>query len=225
MAAGTTCVGYDLSDVQFVDDDAEEARTTGKMPDVVVVRKLYGGLTNTNPKRVFQLQRLDVDVVVEDDAFAYRDKRVRRDQEVEMMDEEDFLRELESDKEMRSHINLFKSKVRFEDKHVETGQNAVDTCIGETEEEDIENEDDQKVTLDELLDGLVLDGGPDMKNSGINEERYWDGFGNSNYAEGEKASKDGISYAGRYEVRHFKEKQPATPVDGNIFGKEFLDKK
>ena len=55
---------YDLTEAQLVDDEAEELRTSGKLPDFVFVRKLYGGVANAEAdaakKRMFRLQRLDV---------------------------------------------------------------------------------------------------------------------------------------------------------------------
>merc|ERR1711966_615722 len=44
MNSGDVCLGYDLSECQVVDNDAEEARSRGKFPSVVFVRKLYGGV-------------------------------------------------------------------------------------------------------------------------------------------------------------------------------------
>ena len=89
MRSGDVCEGYDLKDLQFVDDDAEEARASGKLPDVVVVRKLYGGVATNEAeaakKRIFQLQRLDVDV-----AESMKSRSAKKDQEMEDMDEVSF---------------------------------------------------------------------------------------------------------------------------------------
>ena len=67
MKSGDVAVGYDLRDVQFVEEEAEVARTGGKLPDVVVLRKLYGGVAsgevNATDMRIFKLNRLDVKVV------------------------------------------------------------------------------------------------------------------------------------------------------------------
>ena len=46
MKAGDVCLGYDLTDTQLVEDEAEEMRADGKLPDVIIVRKLYGGVAS-----------------------------------------------------------------------------------------------------------------------------------------------------------------------------------
>lgn len=214
MKAGDIAVGYDLTDVQFVDDDAEEARAAGKMPDVVMLRKLYGGVatneTDAAKQRVFQLQRLDVEAVE-----ATKPRRAKKDKEDDDMDEEDFLREVEADKEMRLNMNLYKSKVAM--KKIEDNHNKSVA--------DEEDDDDQQVKLDELLDGLVLDDGPDKEMGDVefNEDLEWGGLDQQGMVEeGEKAAKDGIKYAGREEAHNIKDKDAAMPVQS--FGKEFMDK-
>jgi len=151
MKSGDVAVGYDLTDVQFVDDDAEEARAAGKFPDVVMLRKLYGGVATNEAdaakQRVFKLQRLEADKVE-----ATKAKKAKKDEEDDNMDEEDFLREVEADAEMRGNMNLYKTEVAMK---METEKDNESTA---------DDDDDQKVRLDELLDGLVLDDGPDKKN-------------------------------------------------------------
>ena len=215
MKSGDVVTGYDLTDVQFVDDDAEEARAAGKLPNVVLLRKLYGGVaTNESDaakQRPFRLQRLDADAIE-----ASRARKAKKDKEDDDMDEEDFLREVEGDKEMRINMNLYKSELVAKTKEIPN--NGMD----ESNEED---EDDQKVTLDELLDGLVLDKGPDKDTAGeIDEDEMWGGIDQNFVEEGEKAAKDGIAYTGRDEANNVKDKDAAVAV-GEVFGKEFMDKK
>lgn len=214
MKAGDISVGYDLTDVQFVDDDAEDARAAGKFPDVVMLRKLYGGVATCEAdaakQRVFKLQKLDAEAVE-----ATKAKKAKRDKENDDVDEEDFLREVEADKEMRLNMNLYKTEVAM--KMEDDDDNKSTTP---------DYEDDQKVRLDELLDGLVLDDGPDkkMKDFEINEDLPWGGIDQHGILEeGEKAAKDGITYAGREESQNIKDKDSAMPVQS--FGDQFLDKK
>ena len=223
MKSGDVCVGYDLTDVQLVDDDAEEARTSGKFPDAIMIRKLYGGAStgdsNPSKQRMFRLQRLDVDIV-ESSATG---KKLKKEQEENIMDEEDFMREVEADRDMRGNMNLYKSEHT-----VKKAEQAGSKMDADDNEDDNEDEDDQKVRLDELLDGLVLGDGPDKEMENVaefNEDLPWGGFGSSGMEEGEKAAKDGISYAGREEARIVKNKDVAVPVSGNEFGKEFMDKR
>jgi nonsense-mediated mRNA decay protein 3 len=226
MRSGDVCEGYDLKELQFVDDDAEEGRSAGKLPDVVVVRKLYGGVATNEAdaakKRIFRLQRLDVDV-----AESMRSRSAKKDQEMEDMDEEDFLREVEADREMRVNMNLYKSELLAKKKESEKGgdgdgANGSDNNAKSNNEDDEEDEDDQQVKLDELLDGLVLSDGPDKPMADAAAVTETDEFGMQYYEEGEKASKDGITYAGRDEARQMESKDAAKPV--NVFGKEYMNK-
>ena len=67
LKSGDICMGYDLKETQFVDDEAEQLRAAGKLPDVVMLRKLYGGAAlgggDAAKKRIWRLhRRLEVDV-------------------------------------------------------------------------------------------------------------------------------------------------------------------
>lgn len=216
MKSGDVAVGYDLTDIQFVDDDAEDARTAGKLPDVIMLRKLYGGVATNEvdaaKQRMFKLQRLDAEKVE-----ATKSKKAKKDSEDDDMDEEDFLREIEADAEMRLNMNLYKTEVSMKMEAERDKDNA--SIAGE-------DEDDQKVRLDELLDGLVLDDGPDkkMEDFEINEDLQWGGIDQHGMMEeGEKAAKDGLAYAGREESLNIKDKDSAQPVQN--FGEQFMDNK
>jgi nonsense-mediated mRNA decay protein 3 len=213
MKAGDVCLGYDLTETQFVDDQAEEMRENGKLPDVVVVRKLYGGVAsgdvNAAKMRMWRLQRLDVDV-----AESMRTARAaKRDADEDDMDEEDFLREVEADKEMRGNMNLYKSEVVMKSKGAEGSVNDEDMSTGSNPTVADDDEDDQQVKLDELLDGLVLDEGPDRSESCTDTA-----FGTG---EGEKAAKDGIGFVGREHAGQIRDKDAAKPINGFVFGKEY----
>lgn len=93
------------------------------------------------------------------------------------------------------------------------------------QQEDEEDDDDQQVKLDELLDGLALDDGPDPEdmhskdNEMLGDDEAWSA--SAFVAEGEKAAKDGISYIDRDDSRKVKEKDSAVPVESNVFGKQY----
>ena len=207
MKSGDVCVGYDLTEAQLVDDEAEELRTSGKLPDFVFVRKLYGGVatgeTDAAKKRMFKLKRLDVKKGEEETG---RKKKKDKDADMENVDEEDFMQELEADKEMRTRVNIYKSGA---------------AKSGNDEDNDGEDdEDDQKITLDELLDNLVLDSKPD------DDEIVEDEMGEGQavfITDGERAAKDKIGYVGRDDALNIASKDTAVPVAGNTWGKEFMD--
>jgi len=222
LKAGDVCLGYDLTEVQFVDDEAEDLRSDGKLPDVIVVRKLYGGVatgeSDASKSRIWKLQRLDVEV-----AESMKARSAKKDAEMDDVDEEDFMREVEADAEMRRNMNLYKSetlkkKVDDDDKPME-GDDKVD------EKDDEEDDDDQQIKLDELLDALALDNGPDPEDMAadkavLGEEEAYTA---SVFTEGEKAAKDGISYIDRSVANKVQDKESAVPVSGNVFGKEYKD--
>jgi len=217
LKAGDVCIGYELKDAQLVDDDAEKARSDEQLPDVVVIRKIYGSVaTNENEvakKRIFTLQRLDVDVT---EALSAR--AAKKDKENDDMDEEDFLREVEADKEMRSRMNLYKSEyIVKKNKDDEVSGEGIDDDGGD----DDESMDDQEVRLDELLDGLVLDRGPDAMDQ--NAEGNEDDGEMQYFVEGEKAAKDGIGFIAQSEARDIRTKDAAVPV-GSKFGESFMAK-
>jgi nonsense-mediated mRNA decay protein 3 len=202
MKAGDVCVGYDLTETQFVDDIAEDMRSAGKLPDVIVIRKLYGavaaGEADAAKKRIWSIKRMDVKV-------AETSKSARAAKEAEErdgMDEEDFMREVEADKGMRSQMNLYKSEYK---------KPAEDTEMADDDDND---EDDQELQLEELLDGLAMDSGPDP-DDGYDEDEV-EAAGPE---EGERAAKDGIKYVGREESRLMEGKESAVPKSS--FGKEY----
>jgi len=220
MKSGDVCLGYDLRDCQMVDDEAEEARNGGKFPDMVLVRKLYGGVAvgeaDAAKKRVFRLQRLDIKTG-EEEQKSGRGKKGKKDVEMENLDEEDFMQELEADRDMRTRVNIYKSDIAVSKENKE-GED------GSDKNED-EEDDDQKITLDELLDNLVLDSKPDAEDGAILGETSLDGGqGMMFVGEGERAAKDSIGYIGRDEALNIEVRDTAIPVADNIWGKEFLEK-
>lgn len=213
MKSGDICVGYDLKDTQFVDDEAESLRAAGKLPDAILVRKLYGSAIATTTsggnaaKRAWRLQRLDVDYA----EVNPKARGAKNSTQADEMDEEEFLQEVEADKEMRQNMNLYKSSRIARPKTIvdEDGDAIVDDADDEDED------DDQKINLDELLDGLDLESGPDPIPVAEEEEIQL-------HEEGAKATKDGIKYVSREEARHVRDKETAIVVSGGL-GKDFED--
>ncbi|KAL3930928.1 MAG: hypothetical protein SGARI_004339 [Bacillariaceae sp.] len=211
MKSGDVCVGYDLTETQLVDHDGEEMRSSGKLPDLIVIRKLYGGVAageaDAAKKRVWRLQRMDVEVA-EDLKSA---RAAKRDAEADDMDEEDFMREVEADRDMRSQMNLYKSEMlkkkadsdKMEEEGAETSNDV-----------DEDAEDDQEIKLEELLDGLVVTDGPDPEDAGNTAD-----LETFDMQEGDKAAQDGIHYVGREESRQVRDKDSAVPQ--STFGKQY----
>eukprot|EP00536_Pseudo-nitzschia_multiseries_P008591 jgi/Psemu1/296979/fgenesh1_pm.220_\ len=210
MKSGDVCVGFDLTETQFVDDAAENMRSSGKLPDVVVIRKLYGGVAagdaDAAKKRKWMLRRLDAKVAEKMKSA----RAAKKDADAEDVDEEDFMREVEADREMRDQMYLYKSEVLK--KKEESGVAMDEEGTNNTPGDDDDDEDDQEIKLDELLDGLVMDEGPDPEDAP--EEEFPEFM-----EEGQQAAKDGIKYVGRDESRLIKDKESAIPR--TTFGKEY----
>jgi nonsense-mediated mRNA decay protein 3 len=216
LKAGDVCVGYDLKETQFVDDEAEEIRASGKFPDVIMLRKLYGGVAtgeaNAASKRIWRLQRLDVEAA-ETNAHA---RAVKNAAEADEMDEEDFMQEVEANKEMRQNMNIYKSEgVKSK---VETADNRGGAEVGDGDGYD--EDDDQQIRLDELLDSMALDSGPDDIVNPI-VKITTEQFG-SDFVEGERAAKDGLAYVARDDATLIREKDIAVPV--SALGEDFTAK-
>jgi len=182
LSCGDICLGYDLREVQFEDEEGENLRRNGNLPDIILLKKLYGGgEDNYAKKRIWKLDRLDV---------AVTESNSKKDVEMEHTNEEDFYRELESDKEMRSRLNLFKSDaIKKRD----------DMILEEEHEDDDEDEDDQKIKLDELLDNLDLNDGPDVEN--VDPSEFKEDILEELLEQGDRATQEGISYVGKEESR------------------------
>lgn len=229
MKSGDVCLGYDMSECQVVDDDAEEARAAGKFPSVVFVRKLYGGVAtgeaDAAKKRIFRLRRLDIKKGDEEEqkSSGRRGKKSKnKEAEMEIVDEEDFMQELEADREMRTRVNIYRPD------NIAVSRESKDEC-GDGDEDD---EDDQKITLDELLDNLVLNSKPDVQDDAAMQGGEVAALGADAQegavmefvGEGERAVKDNIGYVGRDEALNMQAKDTAVPVVGNVWGKDFMKK-
>eukprot|EP00977_Amphora_coffeiformis_P004627 scaffold1000_cov166-Amphora_coffeaeformis.AAC.17 len=217
LKAGDVCLGYDLKETQFVDDAAERERSNGKFPDVIVVRKLYGSAakgTESQPVRPWRLRRLDV-------VEAETNRRKAATDDADAMDEEDFLQEVEADKEMRVNINLYRQQVirktRSGSMDTEDARSRDDGGAA-NDDDGSESSDDQKITLEELLDGLNLDEGRDAEDEEGTEDVV------ITYGEGEKAQKDGIGYIAREDARGVREKDTAVSVANATLGDDFFGK-
>ena len=217
MKSGDVCVGFDLTETQFVEDEAENMRSSGKLPDIVVIRKLYGGVATKEAdaakKRKWKLARLEVKK--EENTKSAR--AAKNDADADDMDEEDFMREVEADKEMRRQMNLYKNKILKEKENESNDDDAMmeeDGNKNGAKDGDDDTVDDQEIALEELLDGLVMDDGPDPEDA-IEEEIV----GGQIYEEGAKAAQDGITYVSREQSRLVKDKDGAVPK--STFGEEY----
>ena len=195
----------------------------GKAPQLVIVRKLYGsaasGSKDSAKKRLWKLERLAVE-----QKEGLKMKKKEQDQMED--DEEDFLREVDANKDMRENMNLYKAD--------EVKVKADEGMGVEGDDEEMNPHDDQAVKLDELLDGLDLATGPDGKVDGAmpvagvdyeyDEDKMWGGapIGEVMTEEGAKAREDGLGFFDRDEANDVEDKSQPTKV--TQFGDQFLSK-
>lgn len=159
LQEGDTVLGYDLSTASMNIDESVVGSMKGfdrNTPDLVLVRKDYGSKGN----RKWALRNLEVDEEAELN---------RKDHEEREADYEAFMQELETDKELRANINLYKNiknlktrTQRSKKKGTMEVDDGGDEDDGAEDEDGVgDDEDDEEVRLDELLEGMELDGGDD----------------------------------------------------------------
>lgn len=154
LKAGDTVVGYEVeaSSESMDPADVEQARRRRALPDVVVVRKLYGA---DSRKRGWALKKLEVDLGEEEGA-----PRAAALAE-EGRDYERFMQQLEGDKEMRKQVNLYKNEARAKAKMADDDEGGARRAGAAAEGEEgaaaEEGDDEEAVRLNELLAGLAVD--------------------------------------------------------------------
>ena len=140
LRVGDVALGYDFSVASWTHDlEVNDIRKVD-LPDVMLVRKHFP----TKSERIWALKTLQT-----------ADERVltNREQEAEEKDYEDFLQELESDRELRSQVNMYKNSRTAASGS--KGKKEV-RMEGMDEEEEEDEDDEEDVQLEELLDDLMV---------------------------------------------------------------------
>lgn len=160
LRAGDTVLGFDVNSANLPEGEAT-GELGGRLPDVVLVRKVYprnedrDGGGSGKGDRHWKLGELEKDGG--DGGGGISEKR---DEAAAEKDYERFLQQLESDKDMRRQVNLYKSG---------SGAKPAAEAGGDTRMEDVEEMDEEEVRLEELLDGMTLDN-PDAGPDGEGDE-------------------------------------------------------
>ncbi|XP_073991113.1 60S ribosomal export protein NMD3 [Rhodnius prolixus] len=118
---GDSVLGYTLNESN-INDDNFEALNKDNVPDVILVKKYYGGRIK---KRAWKLKHLKVDGSVGSSNMDYTS----------------FLEDLEEDPVYRQNVNIYKDPRQ---------QVAVDA-------DDVDDPDQHRITLEEMLDDLNID--------------------------------------------------------------------
>lgn len=135
LREGDTVLGYDLSTCPWAQDEVEKA--CGKkdsVPDIILVKKF----TPSKKDRIWTLKKLDVD---EAERLSGKDSKAMEE------DYETFMQELETDKELRSNINMYKkSSTKPKTQKMDDGEGYGGDA----------DSDEDDVHLDELLNDLSV---------------------------------------------------------------------
>lgn len=132
---GDSVLGFDLR-TSNVNDTHLEKMKAEKIPDIILVKKLYADSSKRWRRRQWRLKHLDVGDGLDTD-------RGNRDYT-------EFLEDLEEDQLYREHVNIYRDVKQ---------QTAVDT-------EDTDDDDAPQITLAEMLDDLHISPDVDMEDTG-----------------------------------------------------------
>ena len=126
-------MGFDLKNCN-VNDENLDRMAADKIPDVILVKKVYGEKSLRNRKRKWKLKFLNDELHRETGSVTSTGND----------DYNDFLQDLEEDPELRQNVNVYKDARKV----------AVDS---ESEIGDGDQEAFPQITLAEMLDDLVLE--------------------------------------------------------------------
>ena len=96
LKVGDIVMGYYIMRAVWATEADANMKCRGDIPDVILVRKYYANKSN----RMFELKELDVEETMEKSTNQH-DERLRE------KDYENFLQEIEGDKDMRKNMNLY----------------------------------------------------------------------------------------------------------------------
>lgn len=154
LRAGDTVLGYDVSSANL--PEGEASKLVGSLPDVVLVRKVYPRNDADDVEkrdRHWKLGELE-----KDGGDIGGGISAARDEAAAERDYERFLQQLESDKDMRRQVNLYKVG------NATAATAAAAATPDEGGMEVVKEMDEEEVRLEELLDSMTLDNanaGPD----------------------------------------------------------------
>eukprot|EP00595_Chromulina_sp_UTEXLB2642_P000854 CAMPEP_0196767134 /NCGR_PEP_ID=MMETSP1095-20130614/36511_1 /TAXON_ID=96789 ORGANISM="Chromulina nebulosa, Strain UTEXLB2642" /NCGR_SAMPLE_ID=MMETSP1095 /ASSEMBLY_ACC=CAM_ASM_000446 /LENGTH=227 /DNA_ID=CAMNT_0042133571 /DNA_START=880 /DNA_END=1560 /DNA_ORIENTATION=- len=156
LKEGDTALGYDLTTASWTNDREYLQKMKSDIPDVILVRKRYP----TKGERFWQLRNIEVD---NDLTMA-----TNKDEEMNRDDYEDFLQEIEGDKEMRLNINIYKNnqvmskkekrKLKLKSNSTMDTVSVSDAVVKQDSQSNVDmiDDDEEAIQLDELLEELEL---------------------------------------------------------------------
>jgi len=128
LSEGDIALGFDLANANVNDDNLDKLKSED-IPDVILIKKIYGDEQNRHKKRKWKLNRLKID---KEESIATSEDR----------DYMDFLQDVEEDKDFRANINIYKDHKKIKNAQEATDGQAVNP----------QNE----ISLEEMLDDLDI---------------------------------------------------------------------
>lgn len=167
---GDLAMGFDLGNAVY-NDNLLAGHKRLELPDFLLYKRAFAK-KNRSKRRLWRLRRLNMELD-ESMVAATSSKRAALDPIARMAaEQEEFLQDLEQDRDLRSTINIYKDPTRIPSSGTAMEVDDSDTANvpaqvqsakpspPEQEEEDEEEEEYPEVPIEELLEGLVLEDEP-----------------------------------------------------------------
>ena len=135
LNVGDSALGFDFANAN-VNDENLDAIKPENLPDVVLVKKMFGDKVKRHKKRQWKLNRLNVDKGDEGSLASVEDK-----------DYLDFLEDLEEDPKARENVNIYKDPRKM-------------TSVEAAGAEESDNDNAPQISLQEMLDDMHLNDDP-----------------------------------------------------------------
>ncbi|CAN8067893.1 unnamed protein product [Agarophyton chilense] len=162
---GDLALGYDLGNAVY-----NESLLTGhkrlEMPDFLLFKKTYTK-KNRSKRRAWRLKRLNMEL---DDSYVETGNRKSNLDPIARMaaEQEEFLQDLEQDQELRANINIYRDHTKPSQKASEMDVDLGTAAPVPRNKSDAghegDDEDYPEIPVEELLEGLNINDGPDETN-------------------------------------------------------------
>eukprot|EP00598_Pedospumella_elongata_P005954 CAMPEP_0184967166 /NCGR_PEP_ID=MMETSP1098-20130426/637_1 /TAXON_ID=89044 /ORGANISM="Spumella elongata, Strain CCAP 955/1" /LENGTH=590 /DNA_ID=CAMNT_0027488579 /DNA_START=62 /DNA_END=1834 /DNA_ORIENTATION=+ len=147
LREGDIALGYDFTTTNWnIEEEEDQVLNKQQFPDLILVRKLK----ETKQDRKWTLRKLDA-------SEAANAQLSSAEQAAHEADYEAFMQELESDRDMRSKLNLYKITDTRATKKPSAAEGGMEVEGTEETPRDRRTLDEDEVRLDELLDDLALE--------------------------------------------------------------------
>lgn len=160
---GDLALGYDLGNAVF-NENLVAGHKKLELPDFIIFKKTYSK-RNRSKRRQWRLKRLNMEL--DESVVNTASRRTALDPIARMAaEQEEFMQDLEQDRDLRSNINIYKDPSKDSqggmevDKSTPSAVQAVPNNGANGEDEEGGDEEYPEVPIEELLEGLVIEDEP-----------------------------------------------------------------